>query len=89
MVRSLYPNNLYPNIFNVVKVVATLPVTVASCERAHSKIKIINNYLRASMSDDRLENLMQISIERDMADRIELDSLVDKFKAAGSRKLLL
>lgn len=82
-------HNLYPNIFNVVKVVATLPVTVASCERAHSKIKIINNYLRASMSDDRLENLVQISIERDMADRIELDSLVDKFKAAGSRKLPL
>ena len=71
------------------KVVTTLPVTVASCERAHSKIKIINNYLRASMSDDRLENLVQISIERDMADRIELDSLVDKFKAAGSRKLPL
>ena len=82
-------HNLYPNIFNVVKVVATLPVTVASCERAHSKIKIINNYLRASMSDDRLENLVQISIERDMAGRIELDSLVDKFKAAGSRKLPL
>jgi len=41
------------------------------------------------MSDDRLENLVQISIERDMADRIELDSLVDKFKAAGSRKLPL
>ncbi len=31
------------------------------------------------MSDYRLENLVQISIELDMADRIELESLVDKF----------
>ena len=82
-------NNLYPNIFEVVRIVATLPVTVASCERAHSKVKIINNYLRASMSDERLESLVQISIERDMADRIELSSLVDKFKTTGGRKLPL
>ena len=29
----------------------------------HSKVKIINNYLRASMSNDRLESLVHISIE--------------------------
>ena len=82
-------HNLYPNIFEVVRIIATLPVTVASCERAHSKVKIINNYLRASISGERLESLVQISIERDMADRIELSSLVDKFKTTGCRKLPL
>ena len=82
-------HNLYPNIFEVVRIIATLPVTVASCERVHSKVKIINNYLRASMSDERLESFVQISIERDMADRIELSSLVDRFKTTECRKLPL
>ena len=82
-------SNLFPDLFEVVKIIATLPVTVASCERAHSKVKIINTYLRASMSDQRLEHLIKISIERDIADKIELDSLLDLFKASGHRKLAL
>ena len=82
-------SNLYPDLFEVVKIVATLPATVASCERAHSKVKIINNYLRASMSDERLENLVHISIERDIADKIELNTLVDTFRLASNRKLPL
>ena len=81
-------SNLYPDLFDVVKIIATLPATVASCERAHSKVKIVNNYLRASMSDDRLESLVHISIESDIADKIELDTL-DTFRLAKNRKLPL
>ena len=55
-------------------------VSVASCERTHSKVKIFNNYyLRSSMSSDRLEDLVQISSERDIADTIKLETLVDIF----------
>ena len=36
-------SNRYPDLFDVIKIVATLPSTVASCERAHSKVKIIKN----------------------------------------------
>ena len=80
---------LYPEFFDVVRVVATLPVTVASCERTHSKIKIINNYLCALMSDERLESLIQITVEKDLADEIELGSLLDVFKTVKNRKLPL
>eukprot|EP00794_Sanderia_malayensis_P009282 gene9282-10262_t len=82
-------SNLFPDLFEVVKIIATLPATVASCERAHSKVKIINTYLRASMSDQRLEHLIKISIERDIAENIELDSLLELFKTSGNRKLAL
>ena len=82
-------HHLYPDLFEVIKIVATLPVTVASCERTHSKVKIINNYLRAAMSPDRLEDLVQISSERDLANNIELSKLVEIFKLAKPRKLLL
>ena len=36
-------HRLYPDLFKAIKIIATLPVTVASCERTHSKVKIINN----------------------------------------------
>ena len=60
--------NLYVDLLRVITIVATLPITVASCERTHSKVKIINNYLRAAMSPDRLEDLVQISNEGDISD---------------------
>ena len=82
-------HNLYAALFRVITIVATLPVTVASCERTHSKVKIIHNYLRAAMSPDRLEDLVQISSERDIADNIKLSKLVEVFKLANHRKLLL
>lgn len=80
-------SSLYPNLLELAKIVSTLPITVASCERVHSKGKIINNYLRASMSDERLESLVHISIERDIAGKIILNILVETFKLSSNRPL--
>eukprot|EP00795_Rhopilema_esculentum_P016053 gene16053-7398_t len=82
-------HNLYADLFRVITIVAAMPVTVASCERTHSKDKIINNYLRAAMSPDRLEDLVQISSEREIAVNIALSKLEDVLKLANHRKLLL
>ena len=62
---------------------------MASCERAHSKVKILNNYLRSSMSSDRLEDLVQICSERNIADTTELETLFDVFKLKSQRRITL
>ena len=76
---------VYPRLYEVVRIIAILPVTVVSCERAHSKVKLVNNYLRASMASDRLQDLIRISIERDIAEKIELDTLMINFKTSGNK----
>ena len=45
----------------------TLPVTVATCERSFSKLKLIKNYLRSTMSEERLSDLAMLSIENERA----------------------
>ena len=82
-------HNLYTDLFRMIVIVATLPVTVVFCERAHSRVKLINNYLRVTMSSERLENLVEISCERDISDSIKLDRMVEAFKHAGERRLKL
>ena len=82
-------NHLYPKLYDLIRIVATLPVTVASCEWAHSKVKIINNYLCVSMSGERLESLVQINTEHDIANKIELDSLLESFKLAKSKTFIV
>ena len=72
--------SLYPNLHRLICIAATIPVTIASCERCHSKVKIVNNYMRATMAEDRLQSLVLISSERDLAEDIKLDCLVDVFE---------
>ena len=43
-----------PDVVTVFKIFLTLPVTVASAERSFSKLKLIKNYMRSTMSQDRL-----------------------------------
>ena len=39
--------------------------------------------------NQRLEHLIKVSIERDIADKIELDNLFELFETSGNRKLAL
>ena len=82
-------HHLYTDLFRMIVIVATLPVTVASCKRAHSKVKLINNYLRVTMSSERLKDFVEINCERDISDSITLDRMVEAFKLAGERRLKL
>ena len=89
MFKENHLHHLYKDLFRIIAIVATLPVTVASCERTHSKVKLINNYLRTAMSSERLEDFVEISCERDIADNIELHRMVEAFKLASERKIKL
>jgi len=56
--------NVFPNLFYVLKLSVTLPVTSCCVERSFSKLKFIKTKLRTSMMQDRLEHLIKISCER-------------------------
>ena len=41
---------LFPNVNVAMRILLTLPITVASAERSFSKLKLIKTYLRSTMS---------------------------------------
>jgi len=53
----------YPNVNVTLRIFLTLPVSIASCERSFNKLKLIKNYLRSSMGQERLSSLSTLSIE--------------------------
>lgn len=57
---------LYPNVWIALRILLTIPVTVASGERSFSKLKLIKTYLRSTMLQDRLTSLGTISIENEI-----------------------
>ena len=50
-------NNFVINVAVALRIILTMPVSVASGERSFSKLKIIKNYLRSSMNQERLSDL--------------------------------
>jgi hypothetical protein len=69
----------YPNVSVAYRILLTVPVTVASAERSFSKLKLLKNYLRSSMSQERLNGLAMCTIEKDILDTIDLNTILDDF----------
>ena len=65
----------------------TIPITVASTERSFSKLKIIKSYLRSTMSQDRLNGLAILSIEKDILANLEYKELINNFASQKARKI--
>ena len=68
-----------PAVSTAFKIFLTLPVTVASAERSFSKLKLIKNYLRSTMAQDRLSGLSILSIENIRAKNFNLSEIVKQF----------
>jgi hypothetical protein len=69
----------YPNVSIAYRILFTIPVTVASAERSFSKLKLLKNYLRSTMSQERLNALATLCIEKKLLDEIDIDSIVTEF----------
>jgi hypothetical protein len=77
---------LYPYVSITLRIFLTLPVTVASAERSFSKLKIIKNYLRSTMGQERLQGLAILGIETDLARKIDFDDVIDSFATEKARR---
>jgi len=79
----------YKNFYALLVFLLTLPVTSASCERAHSKVDLVRSAVRASVGSERLEHLVLISCEKSALVSVNVSAVVSRFAALGNRKLPL
>ena len=70
----------FPNLNIALRILLTIPISVASGETSFSRLKIIKNYLR------RLANLSIIAIQND---QIEINNIVSIFSVLKARKVNL
>ena len=80
---------MFPNVVVAIKIFLTMPVTVASCERSFSKLKLIKTYLRLTMGQERLSGLAILSIERDIARLLSYENVIKDFAMRKARKVNL
>ena len=91
--KCLYKYKLYSaayeNLYAAYKYLLTLSITQCTCERTFSKLKIIKSRLRSRLTQNHLESLMLITVEKTIARKLRNDkeeSIIDRF-AKTSKEL--
>ena len=79
----------FPNICIALQILATVPVTSCECERNNSSLRRLKTWLRSSMIQDRLNGLALMHIHADIASKINVDEVVDKFAVLHPRRMRL
>lgn len=90
LLQYLFTNDListFPNTAIALRILLTLPVSVASGERSFSKLKIIKNYLRSTMLQQRLSFLAIVSIEHEILDSLDTRKLIEDFANLKTRRV--
>jgi hypothetical protein len=60
-------------------------ITVASAKRNFLKFKLLKNYLRSPMTQDWLNGLVTVCIEK-LLDEIDINSIIDDFVSKNVRR---
>ena len=66
-------------VIKLVKLLMVILATNTSSERAFSTLKYIKNYLRTTMFQERLNNLMVLYVYKERLDYMDLTSIAQDF----------
>lgn len=82
----------FENVYRIYKFLLTLPMIQVKCERDFSKLKVIKTRLRATLTNENLESLLLMSVERDIVCDVENEEVINRLCALSeeySKNLIL
>jgi hypothetical protein len=82
IIREGRLQKVYPSVSKLLKLCLTLPVTSVASERTFSKMRLIKSRIRSTMSDNRLCNLLLLSVEACESDNVDMSFVMQHFATA-------
>ena len=74
-------------LFLCLKLYLTVAVSIASCKRSFSKLKLIKSYLRSIMGESKLSVLAILSIENDFVEMLSFKDIISEFVSVKARRI--
>jgi len=71
--------NVYPNVYKLLQVALTLPISSATYKRYFSAMRRIKTWMRSTMVENRFNDLSILNIEKDLAKKINNYDIVNDF----------
>ncbi|XP_065672044.1 uncharacterized protein LOC136089879 [Hydra vulgaris] len=80
----------YCMLHRAYKFMLTISITQVACERSFSKLKCVKTRLRSQLTEDHLDSLLMMCIEKHILSNITNDETIDELaKSSGELKKLL
>ena len=90
LANALEPHrDILIDVYRLVCISVTLPVTSASCERSFSALKIIKNYLRNTSGHERTSNISVLSVNEVRTKELDIDMLIDAFATNHTNRRII
>ena len=80
-------SEFFPMLHRLICLVLTISVSTATTERAFSAMNIIKNKLRSKMRDEFLGDCMVLHIEKEYAESITNEEVIEEFEASSTRRV--
>lgn len=77
---------MFSEINLLLRLYMTIPITTATAERSFSTLRCLKSYLRSTMTDKRLNNLLLIHTHKDLCDKLDLVKIAQSFVSANNRR---
>ena len=82
---TVYNQDIYPNVFRLVQLLATLTVSTAANERSFSTLKRKKMCLRSTTAGMRLNGLAMMTVHRE--EEIDVQMVISDLSKLGRRRL--
>ena len=74
-------------VCTVLKLILVMPASNATSERSFSALRRIKTYLRSTMGQERLNNLMLLHIHKEITDDLDLKDVATEFISGSEHRL--
>ncbi len=78
---------LLQEVVTLIKLILVMPATNATSERSFSALRRVKTYLRATMTQQRLNHLMLMHVHKERLDAIDLKIIANEFCATREYRL--
>ncbi|XP_046548889.1 zinc finger MYM-type protein 1-like [Haliotis rubra] len=78
--------HLFKEISTLLKIYLTIPVTTATSERTFSTLRRLKSYVRSTMTQERLNNVLLLHVHKTIADELSLVDVAREFISFNDRR---
>lgn len=71
--------NLFPNVFNLLRLLLVRSVSSSECERSFSSLRRLKTWLRSTMTQTRLNAVAILHVHQQMTDNIDVSEIAEAF----------
>ena len=84
---SRVERSLFSEIIVIIRLLLVMPATNAVSERGFSAMRRIKSFLRSTMSQQRLNHLMILSVHKEKCDKLKLSEIANDFVSGNENRL--